>query len=153
MCDAETRQELILRGATPTWERCLEIANGKTGSLFAYVAGACGGPDPECRAACEASGYDVGTAYQIADDLLDATGNEALSGKTLGTDDARGKITAVTALAPGNPDPVAFIENLLAESTSRLAPWPAVQAAWTELLETEIRPAMSTYTDAYRASS
>ena len=45
---------------------------------------------------CEKQG-SLGTAYQLADDILDASGNEAVSGKTLGRDAQRGKTTAMTS--------------------------------------------------------
>ena len=38
-------------------------------------------------------GYRIGTAYQIADDLLDAVGDERVAAKTLGTDMRRRKFT------------------------------------------------------------
>lgn len=38
-------------------------------------------------------GYQLGLAFQIADDLLDLTGNEAETGKSLGTDLAKQKLT------------------------------------------------------------
>lgn len=152
MCDAESRQELLYRGTEPTWDRCLEIARDKTGSLFAFVAAACGGPDAACVAACEASGYDVGTAYQLADDLLDASGDTALSGKTLGTDAGRDKITAVTAMADApQGDPAAEVWGLLDRSLERLAPWPRVRDCWAALIDSELRPAMARFAHAFAA--
>ena len=38
-------------------------------------------------------GRKIGTAYQIYDDCLDIAGNEAETGKTLGTDLRKGKLT------------------------------------------------------------
>jgi octaprenyl-diphosphate synthase len=38
-------------------------------------------------------GMGIGTAYQIYDDCLDLAGNEAMTGKTLGTDLQKGKFT------------------------------------------------------------
>ena len=43
-------------------------------------------------------GYDVGLAFQIVDDLLDVTGDEAALGKKVGKDAAAGKATFVAAL-------------------------------------------------------
>ena len=41
----------------------------------------------------KAYGLQLGTAYQIYDDLLDLAGNEESAGKTLGTDLKKGKLT------------------------------------------------------------
>ena len=43
------------------------------------------------------AGYAIGTAYQLADDLLDETGSESAIGKTLGTDRSRNKFTLAQA--------------------------------------------------------
>jgi farnesyl diphosphate synthase len=45
-----------------------------------------------------AYGRDLGAAFQIADDLLDATGTTAETGKTAGKDAAAGKATLVAVL-------------------------------------------------------
>ncbi len=73
----------------------------KTGRLigFACVAGAIlGGADAGARAALEAYADDLGLAFQIADDLLDAEGSEADVGKSLRRDQAAGKATFVSIL-------------------------------------------------------
>jgi geranylgeranyl diphosphate synthase type II len=69
---------------------------GKTGRLVAagLVLGGClGGGDADQLAALEAIGLDLGVAFQIADDLLNETGDAATLGKNAGTDRARGKAT------------------------------------------------------------
>ena len=93
VCAAEAEQELLFRGQQPEVETCLRLARGKTGALFAFVAGVCGGDDEPLASALEEAGYKLGTAYQLADDLLDVIGSEELTGKTLGTDARREKRT------------------------------------------------------------
>jgi geranylgeranyl pyrophosphate synthase len=146
VCDAESEQELLLRGVTPTWENCIRIARRKTGALFAFAAGACGGFDPPLTSALVESGYAVGTAYQLADDILDANGSEEESGKSLGSDEARGK-TAVGALGPREQaEAIVSIENLCRQSEDSLAPWPAVERAWRTFMNADMRPALRKHT-------
>ena len=73
----------------------------KTGALIEYActAGAVlGGAEGEDWAALEKYGRALGRAYQLADDLLDVTGDTAKLGKQTGKDGHAGKATLVTAL-------------------------------------------------------
>ncbi|MDO5612938.1 MAG: polyprenyl synthetase family protein [Paracoccus sp. (in: a-proteobacteria)] len=74
------------------------LQSGKTGALIEFAATA--GPliadaDP---APLSAYAQALGLAFQIADDILDVTGNEAATGKRVGKDDAAGKATFVSLL-------------------------------------------------------
>jgi len=72
------------------------IISMKTGSLFACAAelGAfLSGAEPEVVMRMKAFGAKIGTAYQIYDDCLDIAGTEIDTGKTLGTDLRKGKLT------------------------------------------------------------
>jgi farnesyl diphosphate synthase len=73
----------------------------KTGRLIQFSAetGAILGraPAPQ-RHMLAAYGRDLGAAFQIADDLLDAAGTTAETGKTTGKDKAAGKATLVAIL-------------------------------------------------------
>ena len=73
----------------------------KTGALISYAteAGAIIGRAREAeRNALAGFSNDLGLAYQIADDLLDATGHEEKVGKPLRTDEEAGKANFVTIL-------------------------------------------------------
>ncbi len=73
----------------------------KTGRLiqFSAEAGAIlGRATPVQRHLLAAYGRDVGAAFQIADDLLDAEGSAEETGKRTGKDQAAGKATMVTVL-------------------------------------------------------
>src|SRR5690606_34358318 len=52
------------------------------------------------RQALHAYAHDLGLAFQIIDDLLDAEGSEAATGKPVGRDKAAGKATFVSILGP-----------------------------------------------------
>lgn len=73
----------------------------KTGALIgcAVECGAIlGRVGPEGRKGLRGYARDLGLAFQIADDILDAEGDEATAGKKLRKDEARGKETFLTLL-------------------------------------------------------
>ncbi|GBR13057.1 polyprenyl synthetase family protein [Asaia spathodeae] len=73
----------------------------KTGALIRYAAEAgaiLGGADRVQRDAIIAYGRDIGTAFQVADDVLDTTASAEELGKTAGKDEASGKSTYVSLL-------------------------------------------------------
>ncbi|MEO6708028.1 MAG: polyprenyl synthetase family protein [Planctomycetota bacterium] len=77
-------------------ERYEAIAGAKTATLYAaacelgarYPAG-----NEELGAAMRAFGWELGLSFQIVDDCLDLTADEAELGKSAGTDVADGKVT------------------------------------------------------------
>ena len=73
----------------------------KTGALIAWSceAGAVlGRASEEALHALHAYAHDMGLAFQIADDLLDAEGDAAVVGKATGKDAGAGKATFVSIL-------------------------------------------------------
>ena len=84
-----------------TLEQITRLQRMKTGRLFevACEAGAIlGGASPAERAALAAYTDALGLAFQIADDILDETGDAAEVGKTVGKDAAAGKATFISIL-------------------------------------------------------
>ncbi len=92
-----------------------ELQALKTGCLIQYsaMAGAILGraSEPD-RERIGAYGRDLGTAFQIADDLLDARGESSAIGKTAGKDAAAGKATLVSLLGY---EPAAAHARMLSE--------------------------------------
>jgi farnesyl diphosphate synthase len=73
----------------------------KTGELIAFSAeagGILGKASAQHLGALRAYAHDLGLAFQIIDDLLDAEGTEAETGKPVGADAKAGKATFVTIL-------------------------------------------------------
>lgn len=73
----------------------------KTGALISYAcetASILVDVEDHIRRALEGFAHDLGLAYQITDDLVDATGNETEAGKAVGKDAGQGKATFVTIL-------------------------------------------------------
>ena len=79
-----------------TREAYFKILEMKTAELFALscdLAAFLNGATAEARKALRQFGLAFGTAYQIYDDCVDLFGSEAVAGKSLGTDLAKGKLT------------------------------------------------------------
>jgi geranylgeranyl diphosphate synthase type II len=77
------------------------IHRRKTGGLFLaalQLGGLAAGADEGRLAMLASFGAGFGLAFQIADDLLDAEGDEAAVGKRVGKDAERGKLTFPTVL-------------------------------------------------------
>jgi heptaprenyl diphosphate synthase len=89
-------------------EHYLDVVAGKTGSLIATSAryGAIfGGASADVQAALTSYGEIVGSAFQLADDILDIASDTDESGKTPGTDLREGVPTLPVLLAGASTDP------------------------------------------------
>jgi farnesyl diphosphate synthase len=89
------------RPAAPTLSHIRRLQAMKTGALirFGVEAGAIlGDATPEQRASLRSYGDHLGFAFQIADDLLDASGDAATVGKATGKDAEAGKATLVSLM-------------------------------------------------------
>lgn len=96
MCEGELRQ-IEGRGDFELSEsEYFEIVAGKTAALTACccrLGAHYAGAEPAVCEALARYGHDLGIAFQIADDLLDLSGDEAVVGKSLGTDLVKQKAT------------------------------------------------------------
>jgi farnesyl diphosphate synthase len=93
--------DMLAEGQPQTGEQIARLQALKTGRLiqFSAEAGAMLGRAALAqRHLLAAYGRDLGAAYQIADDLLDAEGTTEETGKTAGKDAAAGKATLVAVL-------------------------------------------------------
>lgn len=78
------------------------IIGAKTAALFAAaceIGPIIANAGPEAQAAMQRFGYNLGMAFQIADDVLDYNADQATLGKTVGDDFREGKLTAPVLLA------------------------------------------------------
>jgi geranylgeranyl pyrophosphate synthase len=72
---------------------------GKTAAMLEaslVMGGLCGGAQPDAIGGLRGAGRQLGLAFQIIDDVLDATSDTATLGKTAGKDARAGKATAVS---------------------------------------------------------
>ena len=98
----------------------------KTGALFRFSALAgpiLGGASADDEARFSAFARDFGLAFQVADDLIDATGDAAEAGKAVGKDADAGKATYVSHL--GVAGARAEVERLAQDAADALAPYGA----------------------------
>ncbi len=115
---AETNPDLTLAQIT-------ELQSGKTGALIRFSAEAGAIIAHSDRGPLRRYATALGLAFQIADDILDLTGDPAKAGKRLNKDAAAGKATFVSLLGLNAARKRA--EDLIAEAEAALSPYSAAQ--------------------------
>ncbi|MDB5027793.1 MAG: Decaprenyl diphosphate synthase [Candidatus Eremiobacteraeota bacterium] len=121
--DGEVLQLRALADLDTTLETYVEVARKKTASLFAASA-ECGafaaGGSPFAVKALHDFGTAYGIAFQMRDDLLDLTADEATLGKPVGNDLRERKMTVplVLALAGGDRGFRAAVERCFDEDAA-----------------------------------
>jgi len=93
--------DLEAEGRVLTLPELIQVHRGKTGTLIraaCTLGGIAADADPAQLAALNGYGEDVGLAFQIADDVLDATGTSEELGKPAGRDAQLSKSTYVALL-------------------------------------------------------
>lgn len=92
-------EDLAAEGQPVDAKTLERIHRAKTGALLAACVvggGILGGADAATREKLDRYGRGIGLAFQIVDDVLDATEGDATLGKTAGKDAAAGKATYVS---------------------------------------------------------
>jgi octaprenyl-diphosphate synthase len=96
VCSGEILQTQHRRDFRFTRAEYFKVLEMKTAELFALsceLAACLNGTALDERFALRQFGLAFGTAYQLYDDCVDLFGSEAIAGKSLGTDLAKGKLT------------------------------------------------------------
>ena len=104
-----------------TLDEIIALQNGKTGALIRWSAEAGARLAKADIAPLTAYADALGLAFQIADDILDVTGDEAAMGKAVGKDADRGKATFVSLL--GLDGAKSRAENLVEQACEALSPY------------------------------
>ena len=93
--------DLMSEGRSVSVEQLEAVHRAKTGALIAAsvtMGGLAAGGAPEAIDALASAGEALGLAFQIADDVLDATASSETLGKTAGLDAALSKSTYASVL-------------------------------------------------------
>lgn len=128
--------DLEAEGQKIDMETLKQLHMGKTGALFhaAIRSGAMlAGASEEDLAALTTYADKFGLAFQITDDILDVTGDEALIGKPVGSDERNDKSTYVTLTSLEEARKLA--EETVAEAVAALAPLGEKAGFLRELVE------------------
>lgn len=102
VCSGEILQTQHRRDFERSHRDYFRVLEMKTAELFALsceLAAFLSGATATQRSALRQFGLSFGTAYQVYDDCVDLFGSEAVAGKSLGTDLAKGKLTLPVLLA------------------------------------------------------
>ena len=118
IAEGEVLQLMNCHDADVDEERYLQVIRYKTAKLFeaaAQLGAIIGGASPEVEQGLAAYGMHLGTAFQIVDDVLDYSGEEAETGKHLGDDLAEGKPTLplIHVMRRGTPEQAACVRHAI----------------------------------------
>ncbi len=123
-------QMIDMRGETEklTFSQLLEMHRKKTGALIeaacllgCYAAEIYDPSDLRCQAAVQYA-RNIGLAFQIVDDRLDAVGDESRLGKTIGSDVLSEKTTFLSFMSPD--DALEYAEDLTEQAKEVLQKYP-----------------------------
>ena len=125
-----------------TEDEHFDILRRKTAYLFAGSAKIGGMLGPTTREQQEALwdyGMNIGMAFQIADDVLDFTGDEVVLGKPVGGDLREGKVTlpVIHLLSRGDAHTDALIRKVVADRNVTLEEWREIRGLLAQSRSTE----------------
>lgn len=118
IAEGEVLQLLNCHNADVEIEDYLRVIRYKTAKLFeaaARLGGILSGADETTEQRLAAFGMHLGTAFQIIDDVLDYSADEAETGKHLGDDLAEGKPTLplIHVMQHGTPEQAALVRSAI----------------------------------------
>jgi octaprenyl-diphosphate synthase len=132
MIEGELYQLTKTGDASITEEEHFEIIRRKTAYLFsgcAEIGGLLGNCTADQRTALREYGFNLGVAFQIADDVLDYTADESALGKPIGGDLREGKVTLpiILLLRQTGPDVEALIKGVIANRQVTHENWRTIK--------------------------
>ena len=125
-----------------TEQEHFDILRRKTAYLFAgsaMIGGMLGPTTREQQEALWDYGMNIGMAFQIADDVLDFTGDEVVLGKPVGGDLREGKVTlpVIHLLSRGDARADALIRKAVADRNVTIEEWREIRALLAQHRSTE----------------
>ncbi|MGE5468922.1 MAG: octaprenyl diphosphate synthase [Ignavibacteria bacterium] len=120
IAEGEVLQLMNCNNADIEIDDYLQVIRYKTAKLFeaaGQIGALVGGADKAIEAGLANYGMHLGTAFQLIDDVLDYSGEEAETGKHLGDDLAEGKPTLplIHAMQHGNPEQSTCVRRAIEE--------------------------------------
>jgi octaprenyl-diphosphate synthase len=126
MTEGELLQLTLLGRTDITEEQYFDVIARKTAYLFSAcceIGTLLGGANRETQARLRDYGMNLGTAFQLVDDLLDFTGDEQTLGKPAGADLLEGKVSLpLIFLLQRNPELRGDIQTVIAEESYNTIP-------------------------------
>lgn len=118
IAEGEVLQLMNCHDADVDEARYMQVIHYKTAKLFeaaARLGAILAKSTPEMEQAMADYGKHLGTAFQLVDDVLDYSGEEADTGKNIGDDLAEGKPTLplIYVMKHGNPEQVTCVRNAI----------------------------------------
>ena len=121
MTEGELLQLTLLGHADVSEAQYLDVLKRKTAYLFSAsceIGAILGGATEAQQTGLREYGLNLGTAFQLIDDLLDFTSTEAALGKAAGADLLGGKVTLpLIYLRDSDPSTLKLIQQVLSERT------------------------------------
>ena len=119
MTEGELLQLTLLGRTDISEEQYFDVIARKTAYLFSAcceIGALLGGADNETQARLRDYGMNLGTAFQLVDDLLDFTGTEEVLGKPAGADLVEGKVSLpLIFLLQRHPSLRADVQTVIAD--------------------------------------